>query len=265
MERKGWPEEDELVVCTVKQVKDFGAFTELDEYGQKEGLIHISEVAAGWVKYIRDHVREGQKIVCKVLNVEPTKHHIDLSLKDVNEHQRREKIQDWKNEQKAENWINYVAEVTKTGPEELEELVDQLYEIYDSVYAAFEEGMQNGADALIDAGVKSAQAEAISNVGIENIKIPYVEITGYMDLSCPMPEGVDAINKSLKSAAKIKVDEDVKVDVTYMGAPRYRIHVTAPDYKKAENVLKESADAAIKVIKNAKGTGSFHRHNEAKA
>jgi translation initiation factor 2 subunit 1 len=153
MERKGWPEEDELVVCTVKQVKDFGAFTELDEYGQKEGLIHISEVAAGWVKYIRDHVREGQKIVCKVLNVEPDKHHIDLSLKDVNEHQRREKIHDWKNEQKAENWINYVAEVTKTGPEKLEELIDQLYEIYDSVYAAFEEGMQNGADALVDAGV----------------------------------------------------------------------------------------------------------------
>jgi len=246
MERKGWPEEDELVVCTVKQVKDFGAFTELDEYGQKEGLIHISEVAAGWVKYIRDHVREGQKIVCKVLNVEPDKHHIDLSLKDVNEHQRREKIHDWKNEQKAENWINYVAEVTKTGPEKLEELIDQLYEIYDSVYAAFEEGMQNGADALVD-------------------KIPYVEITGYMDLSCPAPDGVDVINKSLKSAAKIKVDEDVKVDVSYLGAPRYRIHVTAPDYKKAENVLKQSADAAIKVIKNGKGTGSFHRHNEAKA
>ena len=265
MERKGWPEESELVVCTVKQVKDFGAFTELDEYGQKEGLIHISEVAAGWVKYIRDHVREGQKIVCKVLNVEPEKHHIDLSLKDVNEHQRREKIHDWKNEQKAENWINYVAEVTKTAPEKLEELIDQLYEIYDSVYAAFEEGMQNGADALIDAGVNREQAEAISNVGMENIKIPYVEITGYIDLSCPTPTGVDVINKSLKSAAKIKVDEDVKVDVSYLGAPRYRIHVTAPDYKKAENVLKKSADAAIKIIKSAKGTGSFHRHNEAKA
>ena len=86
-----------------------------------------------------------------------------------------------------------------------------------------------------------------------------------MDLSCPAPDGVDFINKSLKSAAKIKVDEDVKVDVSYLGAPRYRIHVTAPDYKKAENVLKKSANAAIKVIKNAKGIGSFHRHNEAKA
>lgn len=102
MERKGWPELDELVVCSVQQVKDFGAFTSLDEYGGKEGLIHISEVATGWVKYIRDHVREGQKIVCKVLDVNPSKHHIDLSLKDVNDHQRREKIQDWKNEQKAD-------------------------------------------------------------------------------------------------------------------------------------------------------------------
>jgi len=92
MERSGWPEEDELVVCSVVKVTDFGAFVELDEYGRKEGLIHISEVASGWVKYIRDHVREGQKIVCKVLYVDESKHHIDLSLKDVNEHQRREKI-----------------------------------------------------------------------------------------------------------------------------------------------------------------------------
>jgi len=49
MEKSGWPEEDELVVCSVKKVTDFGAFVELDEYGQKEGLIHISEVASGWV------------------------------------------------------------------------------------------------------------------------------------------------------------------------------------------------------------------------
>lgn len=265
MERKGWPEIGELVICTVKQVKDFGAFTSLDEYGDKEGLIHISEVASGWVKYIRDHVREGQKIVCKILNVEPEKQHIDLSLKDVNEHQRREKIQSWKNEQKAEKWINYVSEVTEAKPEELETLIDLLYDAFDSVFEAFNEAMQNGPDSLIEVGVDEKFANVISKVGAENIKIPYVEISGYMDLTCPIPDGVDVINKSLKAAAKIKVDDGVKVDVGYMGAPKYRIHVTAPDYKKAENVLKASADAAITIIKKSKGTGTFHRHNEAKA
>ena len=264
MERKGWPESDELGVCTVKQVKDFGAFTELDEYGNKEGLIHISEVAAGWVKYIRDHVREGQKIVCKVLNVDSEKQHIDLSYKDVNEHQRREKIQAWKNEQKAEKWISYVAEITNTSQAKLDDLIDLLYEHFDSVYEAFEDGMRNGPEALMEMGVDEKHAEAISRVGSENIKIPYVEISGYVDITCPLPDGVDVINTTLKSASKIKVDDDINIDVSYVGAPRYRIHVTAPDYKKAENVLKSSANTAIKMIKKAKGNGSFHRHNDAR-
>lgn len=265
MERKGWPEIDELVVCTVKQVENFGAFTELDEYGKKEGLIHISEVASGWVKYIRDHVREGQKIVCKVLNVDPDKHHIDLSLKDVNEHQRREKIQAWKNEQKAEKWINYAAEITKTDEQELSKIIDTLYQAFDNVYDAFEDASHNGPASLIEVGVPQKIAEAISKIGAENIKIPYVEITGYIDLTSPLPDGVDHINKALLAAANYSVSDNIKVDVSYVGAPRYRIHVTAPDYKKAENVLKSTSDAAIKIIKSAKGTGIFHRHNEAKA
>ncbi|MCL7476184.1 MAG: translation initiation factor IF-2 subunit alpha [Methanosarcinales archaeon] len=265
MERKGWPEPDELVVCSVMQVKDFGAFTQLDEYGQKEGLIHISEVASGWVKYIRDHVREGQKIVCKVVNVDPERQHIDLSLKDVNEHQRRQKIQDWKNEQKAEKWIQYVAEVNNINPEDLEKLVDLLYDAFDSVWDAFDEAMRDGPEPLIEAGVDEKYARTISKIGTDNIKIPHVEISGYVDLTCPLPDGVDVINKSLLAAAKIKTPQDVTVDVSYVGAPRYRIHVIAPDYKKAESVLKSSADAAITIVKKSKGTGLFNRHNEAKA
>jgi len=80
MQREGWPEPGDLVVCTVSQVVDFGAFVTMDEYEGKQGLIHISEVASGWIKYIRDHVREGQKIVCKVLSVDRARHHIDLSF-----------------------------------------------------------------------------------------------------------------------------------------------------------------------------------------
>src|SRR5207302_7807512 len=78
-----WPDEGELVVCTVANVKNFGAFVTLDEYESKEGFIHIAEVSSGWIKYIRDYVREGQKVVCKVLKVDQEKGHIDLSLKAV--------------------------------------------------------------------------------------------------------------------------------------------------------------------------------------
>lgn len=261
MERSGWPETDELVVCTVKKVTDFGAFVELDEYGGKEGLIHISEVASGWVKYIRDHVREGQKIVCKVLYVDETKHHIDLSLKDVNEHQRREKIQQWKNEQKAEKWIQYVAKVTKTSKEDLDKFISTLYEKFGSVYSAFEKSRMNGISSLTGIGISKEVAEMIKKVAEENLKKPQVEIAGYVDLTNPLPDGIEHIKKALYAAGEVN-GEDISVDITYTGAPRYRIHVIAPDYKKAENILKKSSQAAIKIIEKEGGTGEFHRYSE---
>ena len=121
-----FPEEGELVVCTVQSVKNFGAFVTLDEYGNKEGFVHVRDVATGWVKYIRDYIREGQKVVCKVLGVDQSKGHIDLSLKSVNEHQRREKIQQWKNETKAEKLLASLAKRLKAigvdGPPFTEDL-----------------------------------------------------------------------------------------------------------------------------------------------
>ena len=70
--RSEWPEVGDLVVATVRRIVDYGAYVHLDEYG-KEGLLHISEISSSWVRNIRDHVREGQKVVLKVLRVNPEK------------------------------------------------------------------------------------------------------------------------------------------------------------------------------------------------
>src|SRR5919108_4433655 len=115
---KEYPDEGELVVGTVRLVENFGAFVKLEEYPDKEGFLHIAEVSAGWVKRIRDHVREQQRVVCKVLTVDRGRGHVDLSLKRVNDHQRREKIQDWKNEQKAEKLLEIVSTKLKKTPDE---------------------------------------------------------------------------------------------------------------------------------------------------
>lgn len=251
--KKGWPEIGDLVVCTVINVVDFGAFVELDEYDRKEGLIHISEVASGWVKYIRDHVREGQKIVCKVLNVDPSRSHIDLSFKDVNEHQRQAKIQEWKSEQKAEKWLDFVINVTTSNKEELQ---DQLIEKFDSLYYAFEEVAIRGASIL--EGFDPVVAEEIERVAKVNVKVPFVDITGYIDLTCPKSNGIEVIKRALKAAVKTD-DTDIRYEVSYMGAPRYRIRTVAFDYKKAENALKKAATGAIDVVVKAGGSGKFYR------
>ena len=96
----GWPDEGELVVCSVKSVKENGAYLDLDSFPGKEGFVFIGEIATGWVRNIRTHVREGQRVVAKVIGVKKDRESISLSIKSVSEERRRGALQSWKNEQR---------------------------------------------------------------------------------------------------------------------------------------------------------------------
>ena len=63
------PEDGDYIIGRVIEVKDFGATLDLLEYTDQKAFVHISEVASGWVKYIRDFIREGQMVVAKVTKV----------------------------------------------------------------------------------------------------------------------------------------------------------------------------------------------------
>ncbi|WP_214020600.1 translation initiation factor IF-2 subunit alpha [Methanoculleus sp.] len=258
MHEREWPEEGELVVCTVADVKDFAAFVTLDEYNERRGLIPISEIARGWIKYIRDYVREGQKVVCKVLNVDPDRGHIDLSLKDVNEHQRREKIHEWKNEQKAAKWIGFASEASGTDITIIEEAI---YREYGQLYPAFEDIVTTGGEAADKLKLDEPVKKALITVANENVKVSRVTITGHLVLTSSRPDGVNVIRRALRSAQP-KVD-NVDIDLIYVGAPKYRIKVTAPDYKEAEKAIEKAASAAVGVIERAGGSGKFIRKQKA--
>ncbi|MFQ6107263.1 MAG: translation initiation factor IF-2 subunit alpha [Thermoplasmata archaeon] len=251
-----FPEEGELVVCTVKNVKNFGAFVSLDEYEEKEGFIHIAEVATGWIKYIRDFIREGQKVVCKVLRVDPSKGHIDLSLKQVNEHQKREKIQQWKNEQKAHKLLELVAkrigvDVNSFEEEHAGDLIDK----FGSLYGAFEEAVFD-EKTLKDEGFEGDWVKVFLEIAKENIQPPSVNIDGYFEISCPLPDGIVHIRDAL---AEVEKNRKAEVSVQYVGAPRYRLVVKAPDYKTAEEEMDKTVEKVVEQIVSVGGEAKFSR------
>ena len=135
-------------------------------------------------------------------------------------------------------------------------LYDQLADKFDGLYYVFEDAAVRGPEAL--KGLQPEVAAQIALVAKENVKIPYVYITGYVDLTCPQPNGIDVIKRALKAAMKSE-DDDLRFDVSYIGAPRYRIRIVALDYKIAENAMKKAANASIDVVAKAGGTGKFHR------
>ena len=103
--KREWPDEGDLVVGTVHKVVGYGAFASLEEYEGKEAFIHISEVSSGWVKNIRDHVRENQKIVARVLRVNPKKGHVDVSMKRIRKIKEQERFNSGKSSKKQKNCL----------------------------------------------------------------------------------------------------------------------------------------------------------------
>jgi translation initiation factor 2 subunit 1 len=254
--RAEYPEEGELVVGTVTSIRNFGAFVTLDEFAKREAFIHLSEVAAGWVKYIRDHVREGQKIVARVLRVDPAKGQVDLSLKRINDHQRREKVQAWKNEQRALRLAAQVATALgKTTDEAVGAFGPAIVERYGSLFAAFELASADPKQFQKE-NEKSPWVGAFLKVARESIVPPRVTVLGTLEIKDLQPDGVDHVRAALLAAEKVDPEA---VEVQYVGAPRYRLRVQAGQYKQAEETLKKATDAALRSIKAAGGDGSFLR------
>ncbi|MFK7779858.1 MAG: S1 RNA-binding domain-containing protein [Candidatus Gracilibacteria bacterium] len=71
------------ITAPISRISKFGAFMDLE--GGIQGLIHLSEISHGVVKDIREHVRVGEEVTAKIINFEPNKKRIGLSLKALQE------------------------------------------------------------------------------------------------------------------------------------------------------------------------------------
>jgi len=70
-----------IVEGTVKTITNFGAFIDLGD--GVTGLVHISEIADGYVKSVSDYLEENQKVEVKVISVDEENKKITLSMKKV--------------------------------------------------------------------------------------------------------------------------------------------------------------------------------------
>jgi len=114
---------------TVVNITNFGAFVEVDG---KTGLVHISEVSDTYVKNIRDHLKEKDKVKVKVISVDDNGK-ISLSIKQaapIKKSVRPAEI-DWNQDRSKGATANFEDRLTKFLKES-EEKVQELKKHQDS-------------------------------------------------------------------------------------------------------------------------------------
>lgn len=257
--KREWPDVGDLVIATVVGITDYGAYVRLDEY-DKEGLLHVSEVASRWVRNIRVFVREGQKVVLKVLRVNTEKGHVDLSLRRVTKREKKEKILSWKKDRKADTLLRSASEKLNISFEEIYEKAGALIEKeFGELHEGLEKTAKDGADVLLKLGVPKDIAVALEEIAKERISIQLVKVKGILELQCTKPNGAVLIKETLLKAQKIGESQGTNIRIYVVAPPKYRVEVSAEDYKSAEDALEKATNTALKNIAKIGGKGAFKR------
>ena len=253
------PEQGEIVLATVTKVMDHGAYVTLDEYDNLQGFLHVSEIAPGWIRSVNRFVKNGEKKVLLVKKVNPQRGDIDLSLKQVSKDQKKQKLKEVKKFEKGKTLLQNVQEKAKLSDKDIEKLEDSIYSKYDSVYDAFIEIGRNGIDSVKELKIPKKTATVIEEI-CSKIKLPSVEIRGIMEITNSKSDGIEIIKKTLLDELK----KDSTIDITYLGAPKYRLSITSEDFKSAEKLLKPIIADIQSNIEKKKGTFKFTREESKK-
>ncbi len=218
---KEYPELSELVLCTVSNIQGTTVFAKLDKYG-KTGVIHTSEIAPGRIRNIRDYVVPNKKIVCKVLRLDQSKGHIDLSLRRVSKKDTQEMLKKHKREQVSSKMIDIVLK------DKAQSAKEKILEKFETINDLLELSLQN--PSALEEFMPKADAAKLAKIVAEKIKPKNVFVKTALKLTSTDPEGVSMIREALN----IK-EEGLKI--TYLGAPNYMITIEEKDYKQANKKL----------------------------
>jgi translation initiation factor 2 subunit 1 len=235
MENADLPERGDVVLCTVREITSHGIYVDLDEYNSMNGFLHISEISTGWVRNIERVAKVGQKLVLKVVRAERSRREVDLSLRQVTNEERRNKLIEWKRKEKAMTILSMVKKKLGMDDRQFSDLLAKLQGEYGTLYDSLEDAEKRGEKTFASMELSPELVNEMVTAAKEKIASPKYEVGSIVEMSSNAADGILQIKKAL--AAGLNASSVAEIKMTYVGAPRYRVRVTADDYKQADKVM----------------------------
>jgi len=258
--KQGYPTNGEVVLCTVNKILPNSVFASLDEYKDREGFIHISEVSPGRIRNLREFVVVGKKIVCKVLRVNSYNGQIDLSLRRVSINLKKNKLNSIHQEERAERILEIIGKKLNKNLETMyKDVGEKIISNYGSLMNCFQAIITDKLDIKKELTLDNQLAEVLIAVVKESIKPSEIVLVSKLAIRNYSPDGIEDIKKILNSIKEIGKKNKYDLELAYLGAPNYRLKIRSPDFKQAEKIFKRISDEYNDILKTYRSEGEIIR------
>lgn len=238
------PNINDIVICKVTKITDFGVFAELLEYENIEGFVHISQISSTWIKNIHAHVKQNQIRAGKVLKVDEEKNHIDLSFSRINDVEEKRKISEYRLFLRAQSLLNIFAKEENIPSEVVwEEIADPIIEKENSLYKGFLNILKNGPKYYPEIPEKYQQK--LFDTLDKNITLKDKDIIGTLKIISKDAIGFENSKKVLQDIQENYSDSRI----IYLGPGKYELKVTSKDFKQSAKRFDEITKEISKQLK----------------
>lgn len=246
-----YPEVDDLVMVTVQQIADMGAYVTLNEYNNLEGMVLLSELSRRRIRSVQRLIRVGKTEVVVVLRVDREKGYIDLSKRRVSP-EEVEKFEEKFNKSKAVHSImRHVAEKLDMPLEELYKQVGwPFYKKYGHAFEAFKlalnepEVVWSSLPRPVDPAIRTELMQSI----VRRLTPQKLKLRADVEVACFGYEGIDAVRAALAAGEAVSTEE-IAIKVKLVAPPLYVILSTCMDKSRGLELMTRALEQIESTIK----------------
>uniref|UniRef100_A0A2K6FNW1 Eukaryotic translation initiation factor 2 subunit 1 n=1 Tax=Propithecus coquereli TaxID=379532 RepID=A0A2K6FNW1_PROCO len=243
-----FPEVEDAVAVNVRSVAELGAYVNLLEYDNIEGMVLLSELSRGRICSINKLVHTGRNGCVVVIRVGKENGYIDLSKRRVSPEEAIQCEDKFTKSKTIYSILRHVAEVLDyTRDEQLERLFQRITWVF------------HDKDKRLGYGAHSALKHAVSDPPIldsldlnedepgvltNNVNRPDIEVASYGY------EGIDAVKEALRAGLNCSM-ETMPIKVNLIAPPRY-VMTTTLERTEGLSILNQATTEEQRSVCNAK-------------
>jgi len=253
-----FPEVDDVVMVQVKRVAEMGAYVQLLEYNNIEGMILLSELTRRRIRSVTKLIKVGRIEPVMVLRVDKEKGYIDLSKRRVSPEDIQACEDRYSKSKMVHSIMRHVSETTCTDLHSLYvSLGWPLYVKHGHAFNAFKIMVTDHNLIFSDSSLNNEVInESVKHALIKDIcrrMTPQpLKIRADMELTCFSSDGIECIKDAMR-AAESSSTKECKVKVSLIASPLYVVTTQTLDKESGMATIEAAIHEATVRINTRKG------------